>query len=138
SAAGAAAEMLLPGAIGRTVDAALAQGPPSATPGWLPGPGWPPPARWLAACAALAVISAGSAACGQLLAGASIAGATAWLRQLMTGHILAGGLRLAARFTPGDMVSRIGAGATTAAGAPASAVLAVTAAALPVGSMVAL
>jgi ATP-binding cassette subfamily B protein len=135
SLAGAGAQALLPAVIGWTVNAVLGQaGPPGAGAAARTAP----TTAWLAVCAVLVVIIVGSGACVQLVTGISTARTTAWLRSVVTGHLLTGGPPVGGGFQAGDVVSRIGAGATAAGSAPANAVLAVTGAVLPVASVVAL
>ncbi len=127
SLAGSAAEVLLPAATGRTVDALL--GAPAARAGG---------AGWLGACALLAAVIIFSGASAQLASGMANAGSTAWLRRKLAGHILGCGPALLRRFATGDTVSRM-VGATSDAGcAPAGAVVAITAVVPPAGSMLAL
>lgn len=130
SLAGAGAQALLPAVIGWTVNAVLRT--PAA-----PTPGATASAR-LAVCAVLIFIIVASGACVQLGTGISAARTTAWLRSLVTGHLLTGGPSPADALPDGDVVSRIGAGAAMAGSAPANTVLAVTGVVLPVASVVAL
>jgi ATP-binding cassette, subfamily B, bacterial len=153
SAAGAAAQVLLPAAVGRAIDAILAG---DATAGHLAvgktgGP--------LAACAILAAVIVGSGAVTDLATGVSGATATARLRRLLAGHVVAVGPRLLAGaatnanttsnpaagivngstdFSAGDTVSRVVAGAADAGTAPASLLLAAVAVIPPFGSLIAL
>jgi ATP-binding cassette subfamily B protein len=129
SVAGSAAQLLLPAAIGRTLDAVLGPGRPG-----LDGPA----VRWLADCAALVavVVVAGSAV--QLATGMVSASSTAWLRRLLACQVLSCGPDLLRRFSTGDAVSRIVGGTAEAGAAPASMVLAATAVVLPAGSVIAL
>jgi ATP-binding cassette, subfamily B, bacterial len=123
SLCGGAAQVLLPAAIGRAVDAALTYG----------GAG-----RWLTYCCLLVAVIMAGAATVALATGMASATATARLRRLLAGHVLGCGPVLLDRFAAGDVVSRIVAGAADAGAAPGSAVLAVTAVVVPAGSVVAL
>ena len=88
SLAGAAAQVLLPAAIGHAIDAILAG---NATAGNLAvgEPGGP-----LAACAILVAVIVGCGAVTDLATGVSGATATARLRRLLAGHVVAVGPRL--------------------------------------------
>lgn len=133
---GAVADTLLPAAAGRTVDVMLRL---AAAPG---GPGARGVAsqasHWLAGCIALMVAIATCAALVQLATGMSTAGATAWLRRALAGHVLACGLSLSRRFPDGDLASRLIGSAADAGYAPASGVLAVATVIPPAGSVIAL
>jgi len=99
-AAGTAASLLVPAALAVAVDAALGG------------------ARHLAGAAArLAALLAAGAGASVLasLAGASYeAATTAWLRRRLLGQALALGIPGQRRFPPGDLISRLGAGAPAA------------------------
>jgi ATP-binding cassette subfamily B protein len=129
SAAGAIAQVLLPAAIGRTLDTMLATARSGASGGT---------ARWLAGCAALVAVIVLAAAAVELATGTANATATAWLRLILARHVLGCGPALLRRFSAGDTVGRIVGGAAEAGAAPAGAVLAVTAAITPAGSVLAL
>jgi ATP-binding cassette, subfamily B, bacterial len=150
SLAGAAAQVLLPAAVGRAIDAILAG---NATAGHL-AVGGP-----LVACAILVAVIAGSGAVTDLATGVSGATATARLRRLLAGHVVAVGPRLLTSattnantasspvastgtggndFSAGDTVSRVVAGAADAGTAPASLLLAAIAVIPPFGSLIAL
>lgn len=135
SMAGAGAQVLLPAVIGWTVNAVLGSPAPPPVVGSLVAS---PAAGWVAVAAALIAVIVGCGACAQLLTGVSTAGTIAWLRNLVAGHVLTAGPPVGERFPAGDVVSRIGAGATTAGSAPANGVLAITGAVLPAASVVAL
>lgn len=134
SLAGAAAQVLLPVAVGHAIDALIAgnQTAGNATAG--------SPARPLAACTVLVAVIVGCGAATDLATGVSGVAATAWLRRLLAGHIVAAGPSTgsSAGFSAGDTVSRIVAGAADAGTAPASVLLAVVALMPPLGSVVAL
>jgi ATP-binding cassette subfamily B protein len=112
----AAADLLLPVAMGAAVDAALA---PDGRPGY-----------WLTAAAAEITTD--------LAAGMSTARATARLRHTLVGHVLRLDPRAARRYPAGDLVSRLVGQVPGAAGAGAALVLAGTALLTPLGSLVAL
>jgi ATP-binding cassette, subfamily B, bacterial RamA/AmfB len=143
SLAGTAAQVLLPAAVGHAIDAILAG---SAAAGDLAGP--------LGACAILVAAIVGCGAVTDLAIGVSGATATARLRRLLAGHVIAVGPRLltsattktntaastsgSTDFSAGDTVSRVVAGAADAGIAPASVLLAATAVIPPLGSVAAL
>ncbi|MGH3390297.1 MAG: ABC transporter ATP-binding protein, partial [Actinomadura sp.] len=83
----ALAEVLLPAALGRAVDAVLAES----------GTG-----RWAGVCAVLIGTCIVGEALGDLAAGMSRARATAWLRHTLLGHLLATGPRGTRTFGSGD------------------------------------
>lgn len=140
SLAATAAQVLLPAAVGRAVDAIL---PGAGAAGHREaGPA-------LAACALLVAVIVICGAVTDLAAGVSGATATARLRRLLSGHLLYAGPALlagragddgarAAGFSAGDVVSRLAGGAADAGTGPASVVQAVTAVVPPAGSVVAL
>jgi len=137
SLAGAAAQVLLPAVVGRAIDAILAG---NATSGRPVGP--------LTACAILVIVIVGCGAVTDLATGVSGAMATARLRRLLAGHVVAVGPGLLTStatstsgntdFSAGDTVSRVVAGAADAGTAPASFLLAATVVMPPLGSVVAL
>ncbi len=118
SVAGAIAEILLPAAIGRAVDAVLGT------------------VRIRSAPAEAVIVVSGAAV--QLATGTASAAATAWLRRSAVGHVLRCGPGLLRSFSTGDTVSRIVGGTVDAGTAPASAIMAVTAVIAPFGSVLAL
>ena len=153
SLAGSAAQVLLPAAAGHAIDAILARnvtGAGNLTVGSLASP--------LATCAILVAVIVGCGAATDLAAGVSGATATARLRRLLAGQVVAVGPRLLASattnpaaivntaastsgntdFQAGDTVSRVVAGSADAGTGPASVVLAATAAIPPLGSVIAL
>jgi ATP-binding cassette subfamily B protein len=119
----ALAEILLPAALGQTLDAVLA------------GRGT---AGWVTACAVLIAVCVAGEAFGDLAAGMSRARATAWLRHALLRHILGTGSAATRRFEPGDLVSRVVANTDDAGNAAAAAAMAATSALPAVGSLVAL
>ncbi|MGD0558899.1 MAG: ABC transporter ATP-binding protein [Streptosporangiaceae bacterium] len=123
SLAMAAAQVLLPAAIGYAVDAAIAKSPTR---------------EWLAACAALVLVIVVAEGATALATGTSTAGATARLRVILAGHVIGRGPELLGSFSTGDTVSRIVGGTSDAGIGPVSAVLAVTSVIAPVASVVAL
>ncbi|KPI22188.1 Xenobiotic-transporting ATPase [Actinobacteria bacterium OK074] len=116
--------LLLPAALGRTLDALLAR-PGSAT-GWLLG------------CTSLIVLLGLLDACQAVLAATVDARSTARLRERLTGHVLAVGPRAAERFGSGDLVARLVGNAAQAATAPAAVAALPAALVGPVGAVVAL
>jgi ATP-binding cassette subfamily B protein len=143
SLAGAAAQLLLPAAVGHAIDAILARNATAANlvAGNPVGP--------LVSCAILVAVIVGCGALTGLATAVSGATATARLRRLLAGHVVAVGPRLLTSatmstspsgtgFSAGDTVSRVVAGAADAGTAPASVLLAATAAIPPAGSIVAL
>lgn len=125
SLAMAAAQVLLPAAIGYAVDAAITKNGHSAR-------------EWLAGCASLVLVIIVAEGAIQLATGTSIAGATAWLRVMLAGHVIGRGPELLGSFSTGDTVSRIVGGTSDAGVAPVSGVLAATSVIAPVASVVAL
>ena len=122
----ALAQVLLPAAIGRAVDAMFG---PAHAGGEV---------RWLVICAALVAAIVVSGAAAALATGTASATATAWLRLLLADHVLGCGPGLLRRFSAGDTVSRIVGGTADAGAAPVSMVMAVTAVIPPAGSVLAL
>ncbi|MFJ9817548.1 ABC transporter ATP-binding protein [Streptomyces sp. NPDC101151] len=123
STATTAAALLLPAALGRTLDLLLAGAPA---------------ARWVACCAGLVLLLAVLDGCAGVLSGTVDARSTAWLRRRVTGHVLAVGPRAGARFGAGDLVARLVGSAAQAGTAPAALAALVAALAGPVGGVVAL
>ncbi|MCF6522298.1 ABC transporter ATP-binding protein [Streptomyces sp. JJ36] len=119
-----AVALALPAVLGRALDRLLAGA----------GPADP----WIAACAALFAAQMLLGAAVAVLNGTVTARGTAWLRRRGTGHLLAAGPRATDRFTPGDLVTRLGQNAADAGTAPASAATAVTAVVTPLGGLLAL
>jgi ATP-binding cassette subfamily B protein len=163
SLAGAAAQLLLPAAVGHAIDAVLVR---NATVGNLAAGNAVSP---LVACSILVAVIVGCGAVTDLATGVSGAAATARLRRLLAGHVVAAGPRLltggttttnatttanatangaasaatssssnGTDFGAGDTVSRVVAGAADAGTAPASMLLAATAVIPPLGSVAAL
>jgi ATP-binding cassette, subfamily B, bacterial len=145
SLAGAVAQVLLPAAVGHAIDAILAGNVPAGH-----------PVGSLLACAILVTVIVGSGAVTDLATGVSGATATARLRRLLAGHVVAVGPRLLTSaaantaagtpaspggttdFSAGDTVSRVVAGAADAGTGPASVLLAAIVVIPPLGSVVAL
>jgi ATP-binding cassette, subfamily B, bacterial RamA/AmfB len=137
SLAGAAAQVLLPAAVGHAIDAILAR---NVTAGH--------PVGALTACAILVTVIVGCGAVTDFATGVSGATATARLRLRLAGHVVAVGPGLLTRggtsaggntdFSAGDTVSRVVAGAADAGTGPASVLLATTVVIPPLGSVVAL
>jgi ATP-binding cassette, subfamily B, bacterial len=123
STAATGAGLLLPAALGRTLDLLLAQAPATG---------------WVLACAGLVLLLAVLDACQSVLVGTVDARATAWLRRRLIQHILAVGPRATARFGAGDLVARLVGNAAQAATAPAARAVLLAALAGPVGGVIAL
>ncbi|WP_324788197.1 ABC transporter ATP-binding protein [Streptomyces sp. H51] len=115
--------LLLPAALGRTLDLLLAHTPATG---------------WVLACAGLVLLLALLDACQSVLAGTVDARTTAWLRRRLTGHVLAVGPRAADRFGSGDLVARLVGNAAQAGTAPAARAALLAALAGPLGGMAAL
>ncbi|WP_432176128.1 ABC transporter ATP-binding protein [Streptomyces sp. Tue6028] len=124
--AAAAASLLLPAALGRAVDLLLS------------GPGDGRATPWVLVCAALVLLLAVLDTVETVLSATTNARGTAWLRKLLTGHVLAVGPRAAGRFGPGDLVARLVGNAAHAGTAPATAAALLAALAAPLGAVVAL
>nr|WP_151475821.1 ABC transporter ATP-binding protein [Streptomyces albicerus] len=122
--AATAASLLLPAALGRTLDVLLTD-PSRAT-------------RWVLYCTALVLALAVLDACETVLGATTNARATAWLRERLTGHVLGVGPRAAGRFRPGELVARLVGNAAQAGTAPAGLAGVLAALAAPVGAVVAL
>ncbi|TVZ90144.1 ABC transporter ATP-binding protein [Streptomyces sp. BK340] len=123
STAASAAALLLPAALGRTLDLLLAHAPA---------------ARWVACCAGLVLLIAVLDGCAGVLTGTVDARSASWLRRRVTGQVLALGPRAGARFGAGDLVARLVGNAAQAGTAPAAVAALVAALAGPVGGVVAL
>jgi ATP-binding cassette, subfamily B, bacterial len=153
SLAAAAAQVLLPAAVGHAIDAILAGNAAASN------PAAGNPASPVAACTVLVAVIVGCGAVTDLTTGVSGATATARLRRLLAGHVVAVGPRLLTSattktntttntamstgsggtdFSAGDTVSRVVAGAADAGTAPATALLAAVAVIPPLGSVIAL
>ncbi|GHF33659.1 ABC transporter ATP-binding protein [Streptomyces morookaense] len=125
SVAGTGAALLLPAVLGHTVDLLLARQSGEAS-------------RWVVLCALLLCAPAVFDALDGLLTGTTAAGATAWLRNRVLGHVLAVGPRATARFAPGDLVTRLVGNAAYVGTAPGSLASAVASVAAPLGGIAAL
>jgi ATP-binding cassette subfamily B protein len=121
--AGAAAELLLPAALGRAVDAALGAGPAGS---------------WLTAAIVLVVVAAIADILTDLAAGAGTARATRRIRHRLLGHLFAMPYPAVARHPAGDLVARVAGQAADTGSAGAAAVGGVLCAVPPVGALVAL
>lgn len=121
--ASAVAELLLPAALGRTVDAAL---------------GAAPAGRWLAVSIGLVAVIAVGELLSDLAAGSAGARATARLRHALLRRIVAFDLRAVDRYQEGDLVSRLVGQVTVAGQAGPALVLCAVGLLPPVGSLVAL
>ncbi|WP_375781908.1 ABC transporter transmembrane domain-containing protein [Streptomyces zingiberis] len=120
----AAAAVTLPAVLGHTLDLLLAR-----ESGARP---------WVLLCAALLVAEVLLDALVAHATGLTGARATAWLRDRATAHLLSAGPRGAARFTPGDVVTRLTGHAAQAGTVPATVAGAAAALLTPVGALVAL
>ena len=69
---------------------------------------------WLAWSAALVVVLVAASALDVLASGVAVARSTAWLRQIVLGHVLALGTRPATRLGPGEVATRVVANASEA------------------------
>ncbi len=119
----AGADILLPTALGRALDA-------------LPGAGH---ATWaLLACAGLIAIMVAGKLIGDIATGAINARCTAWLRMTLVEHLLAVGPAATRRFEPGDLVTRVTRNASEAGQVGVTAVMVGVGLLPPVGSIVAL
>ncbi|WP_369174683.1 ABC transporter ATP-binding protein [Streptomyces sp. R28] len=123
STAATGAGLLLPAALGHTLDLLLSHSPAT---------------RWVLYCTAIIVLLALLDACETVLGGTVDARTTAWLRRRLTGHVLAVGPRAGARFGPGDLVARLVGNAAQAGTAPTARAALLAALAGPVGGVVAL
>ena len=133
---GALAQVLLPAAIGRALDAMFASAHAAGSAHSAgSGQAW---ARWLAICAVLVAAIVVSGAATALATGTASATATAWLRRRLADHVLGCGPGLLRCFSTGNTVSRIVGGTADAGTAPASMVMTVTAVIPPAGSVLAL
>ncbi len=126
--AGTAAELLLPAALGRSVDAVVHDAVVHDTHA----------ARWLGAAAGLVALIVAADVGADLAAGRGSARATARLRHALVRHVLALDPRAAARWRDGDLVSRIVGQVAQAGQTGPAAVAAVTVALPALGSLVAL
>ncbi|GAA2442167.1 ABC transporter ATP-binding protein [Streptomyces macrosporus] len=126
STAAAAATIALPTALGHTLDLLLA------------GDGAGGASPWLALCAALVAAEVLLGAATALLTGTTGARSTAWLRRRGLDHLLAVGPHRAARFAPGDLVTRLTGNAAEAGNAPATVAGAFASLLTPLGALVAL
>ncbi|POX45284.1 ABC transporter ATP-binding protein [Streptomyces sp. Ru72] len=123
---GSAAALILPAALGRTLDLLLAQQDRSAT------------ARWTLLCGCLLAAVALCDALQTWLTGTTDARTTAWLRRRLIRRVLAAGPATAERFGVGDVVARCTGNAAAAGTAPASVAALLAALATPIGAVVAL
>ncbi|MFG2191398.1 ATP-binding cassette domain-containing protein [Streptomyces sp. NPDC048639] len=121
--ASAAATVALPATLGHTLDLVL---------------GGREAGFWIALCAALIAADVVCDAFTALLTGTTNARAAAWLRGRALSHLLAVGPGGAARFTPGDLVTRMTGNATEAGTGPATAAAGLAALLAPLGGLVAL
>ncbi len=125
----AGAEILLPTALGRALDALPSL---DATPGggritWA-----------LLACAALIATMVAGKVIGDIATGASNARCTAWLRMTLVAHLLAIGPAATRRFESGDLVTRVTRNASEAGQVGVTAVMVGVGLVPPIGSIIAL
>jgi ATP-binding cassette, subfamily B, bacterial len=119
----AGADVLLPTALGRALDA-------------LPGGDG---ITWaLLACAGLIASTVAGKVIGDIATGVSNARCTAWLRMTLVQHLLAIGPAATRRFEPGDLVTRVTRNASEAGQVGVTAVMVGAGLVAPVGSIVAL
>ncbi|MDT9695797.1 ABC transporter ATP-binding protein [Streptomyces sp. P17] len=123
STAATGAGLLLPAALGRTLDLLLADAPAT---------------RWVLYCAALVLLLALLDAGETVLGGTVDARTTGWLRRRLNRQVLAVGPRAADRFGSGDLVARLVGNAAQAGTAPAARAALLAALAGPAGGFVAL
>ncbi|MFY1670972.1 ABC transporter ATP-binding protein [Plantactinospora sp. WMMB334] len=119
---GAAAELLLPAALGLAVDAALGEAD----------------RRWPLAACGLVVLIVATDTVSNLASGAGTARTTARLRHRLLRHFLALDPRRAAHYPVGDLVGRLAGQAADSGQAGSTAVIGLTAVLPPLGSVVAL
>ncbi|MEU6428024.1 ABC transporter ATP-binding protein [Microbispora sp. NPDC046973] len=129
---GAAADLLIPAALGRAVDAVVR---PQAGAGAEAGSGITGP---LATAALLVALVVACDALGVLAAGVSGARAAQWLRSRVVAHTLAVGAGMTRHFTPGEIVTRAGVNVEEAGRTPEAVVTAATLIVPAAGSVVAL
>ncbi|ARZ70361.1 ABC transporter ATP-binding protein/permease [Streptomyces sp. HU2014] len=119
------ATLLLPAALGHTLDLLLARRGAEAT-------------RWVLLCAGLVCAPAALDALDEVLSGTTAARTTAWLRHRLLAHVLAAGPRATARFAPGDLVTRLVGNAADVGTAPGTLAGSAAAVAAPLGGVLAL
>ncbi|MFF3753106.1 ABC transporter ATP-binding protein [Streptomyces sp. NPDC002018] len=124
SAASAAASLVLPAAVGRTLDLLLDRDG---------GAGF-----WLLLCAVAITAEVLLDALVALVSGTANAHSTAWLRVRALTRLLSAPPERGARFSPGDTAARLSANATEAATAPATAASLAASLLAPAGAVVAL
>ncbi|MEV5438348.1 ABC transporter ATP-binding protein [Streptomyces sp. NPDC052682] len=123
SIAATGAGLLLPAALGRTLDLLLAHAPAT---------------RWVLYCTALVLLLALLDAAQTVLTGTVDARTAAGLRHRLTRHVLGVGPRAADRFGSGDLVARLVGNAAQAGTAPAARAALLAGLAGPLGGVVAL
>ncbi|MGI5156809.1 ABC transporter ATP-binding protein [Microbispora sp. CA-102843] len=127
---GAAADLLLPAALGRAVDAVVRTQAGAEAGFGLTGP--------LTAAALLVALVVACDALGVLAAGVSGARAARWLRSRVVAHTLSAGASMTRHFTPGEIVTRAGVNVEEAGRTPEAVVTAATLIVPAAGSVVAL
>ncbi|WP_182902048.1 ABC transporter ATP-binding protein [Microbispora sp. H10830] len=129
---GAAADLLLPAALGSAVDAVVRT---QARAGAEAGSGFTGP---LTTAALLVALVVACDALGVLAAGVSGARAARWLRSRVVAHTLSVGAGVTRHFTPGEIVTRAGVNVEEAGRTPEAVVTAATLIVPAAGSVVAL
>ncbi|WP_267245646.1 ABC transporter transmembrane domain-containing protein [Streptomyces sp. PR69] len=124
ASASAAVSLALPAALGHTLDLLLRQQPGART--------------WLPVCTVLLAAEVLLDAALAFLSGAAGAHSTAWLRSAGVRRLLAAAPDRAARFSPGDVATRMSAHATEAGAAPAAAGQLAASVLAPSGALIAL
>lgn len=127
---GAAADLLLPAALGRALDAVVRTQAGAQAAAGLAGP--------LAAAVLLVALVVACDALGVLAAGVSGARAAQWLRSRVVAHTLSVGAGMTRRFTPGEIVTRAGVNVEETGRIPDAVVTAATLIVPAAGSVVAL
>ncbi|WP_433501005.1 ABC transporter transmembrane domain-containing protein [Sphaerimonospora sp. CA-214678] len=132
---GAAADLLIPMALGRAVDTLIggSAGDPAGRAGWT----WTMAAPTLVVLG-LVVIAIACDAVVVLMSGVTGARAARWLRRRVVAHVPAVGPAVTGRYPPGDVVTRAGVNVEEAARAPEAAVVAAALVIPSAGSVVAL
>ncbi|MGH3763941.1 MAG: ABC transporter transmembrane domain-containing protein, partial [Pseudonocardiaceae bacterium] len=124
----ASADILLPTALGRALDALPSGGEISG--GAI---------RWaLLTCAGLIAIMVTGKVIGDIATGTSTARSTAWLRMTLVRHLVSIGPAATRRFEPGDLVTRVTRNASEAGQVGVTAVMVIAGFIAPVGGIVAL
>lgn len=134
---GAAADLLIPMALGRAVDTLIGVGGSAGDPAGRAGWTWATAAPTLVVVALVALAIACDAVV-VLMSGVTGARAARWLRRRVVTHVPAVGPAVTGRYPPGDVVTRAGVNVEEAARAPEAAVVAAALVIPSAGSVVAL